>query len=218
MSANCTSRLRSVTGRWCSSSNRASSRAVKDRRAHDTFATQRLGASRYSAETYVEVLVAPVQGAMVWSSPPRGGGGTPPDPVVRGEVVGMALADIHVPGVHTASLRTCFGDEHRFRPTRPTRGARGVPLFRHPPYVTPSATGSPGLCLALRDIVDELTSCEVELSLGGWLSPGSAHGRSPERDPLPSARPMDRCENRHAGAGGSGRGEPELCPPFEDTA
>ena len=39
-------------------------------RAHDTFATQRLGPSRYSAETYVEVLVAPVQGATVWSAPP----------------------------------------------------------------------------------------------------------------------------------------------------
>jgi hypothetical protein len=83
------------------------SRAVKDRRAHDTFATQRLGPSRYSAETYVEVLVAPVQGAMVWSSPPSWRWWWhPPDPVVRGLVVGMTLAAIHVPGVHTASLCT----------------------------------------------------------------------------------------------------------------
>ena len=44
--------------------------AVKDRRAHDTFTTRRLGPSRYSAETYVEVLVAPVRGATVWSAPP----------------------------------------------------------------------------------------------------------------------------------------------------
>jgi hypothetical protein len=67
--ANCTSRLRWVTGRCCSSSNRASSQAVKDRRAHDTFATRRLAPSRYSG-TYVEVLVAPVRGATVWSAPP----------------------------------------------------------------------------------------------------------------------------------------------------
>jgi hypothetical protein len=77
------------------------------------------------------------------------------------------------------------------------------------PLTSPQRDRLAGSLPVLCDSVDELTSCEVELSPRGWLSPGSAHGRSPERDPLPSPRPMDRCENRHAGAGGSGRGEPE---------
>jgi hypothetical protein len=55
---------------------------------------------------------------------------------------GMTLAAIHVRGVHTASLCTSLGDEHRFRPPRPTRGARGVPLSLHPRR-HPTATGSP---------------------------------------------------------------------------
>ena len=79
MSANCTSRLRSVTGRCCSSSNWVTSQAEKDRRAHDTFVTRRLAPSRHSAETYVEVLVAPVQGPWSGQHLRRGGGGTPPD-------------------------------------------------------------------------------------------------------------------------------------------
>ena len=105
--------------------------------------------------------------------------------MVRGEVVGMTLAVHRVftprrcapasatsiafdrPGVREA-LAACRAPD-TLDITQRDRLARSLPDTRH--------------------IVDELTSREVELSLGGWLSPGSALGRSPGRDRLPSPRP-----------------------------
>ena len=208
MSANRTSRLSSVTGRCCSSSNRASSQAVKGRRAHDTFEA-RAGAEpvqrrdlRRGPRSACPGAIGLVSTSAVAVVAPRR------TSVVCVEVVGMMLGAVH----RVFTPRRCFtsfGDEHRF--DRP--GVRvALAACRAPDTldITPARPARPVSLPDTRHIVDELTSREVELSLGGWLSPKSALGRSPGRDPLPSPRPMDRCEHRHAGAGGTGHDQPRL--------
>src|SRR4051812_7033032 len=99
----------------------------------------------------------------------RTGGGTPPDPP---GTWGGPRDDVGCrsrTGVDAASLCTSFGDEHGFRPTRHARRV-ALPTSSTSPQPDRLARSLPDT----RDILDELTGREVELSPGGWLSPGSA--------------------------------------------
>ena len=93
----------------------------------------------------------------------------------------MTLAAVHVPGVH-APRRCVPASATSIAFDRP--GVReALAACRAPsPSTSPQRDRLARSLADTRHVVDELTNREAELSLGGWLLPGSALGWSPGRD------------------------------------
>jgi hypothetical protein len=116
-------------------------------------------------------------------------GGAPPDSVVRGSLLSLTLAAMHVP-MFTPRRCAPASAMTTLRPTRRTRRARGGSRTRHP-RCHPSSTGSPVPGRTIAELSLNGRPLEVALSLARTAGRRDLPREvSSARDPLPS--PKDR--------------------------